>query len=470
MRRKGILGIIPFLLPVSGFGLTLNEAYRTVVDTNPEVRQRIENYRAVEKDKTIAFADYLPVVDVQGGIGYKRYNGTIAGAESPDDWKATEAFIRARENLFRGFATMNDVEQQEARILSAQHYLMEKVSQLGLELTERYLDVLKQKQIYALTVENQETHQRYYEMIKERVDSGAGTQADLEQISGRLALAESNVKVAENNFEDAQTNFRRIYGEAVNPDEMMEVDINASLIPDTLEHAEGNATLHYPTLWVNRKNVEAAQAAYRQAKFNYYPWLDLEVKQTYTNNDATGPIAGRTLSGEANEFSVMLIASWNLYNGGADVAGREKAQAELYNESEKMLNNQRLVSERLNLSWAAKKRIAEQVEYLKQHRDFTEKTLAAYNEEFRLGRRTLLDVLDVENEFYTSRKAYVSALYDQQLADFRVIENVGNLPMVVQVKPEEILALERNDLVSTEVNATNTGDEKTATSEDNAAI
>jgi adhesin transport system outer membrane protein len=137
------------------------------------------------------------------------------------------------------------------------------------------------------------------------------------------------------------------------------------------------------------------------------------------------------------------------------VAKREKALAESFNASEKMLQDQRLVFERLNYSWAAKKRIAEQLNYLKQHRDFTKKTLEAYNEEFRLGRRTLLDVLDVENEYYTSRKAYVTALYDEQLAEYRVIENVGNLPLVAEVKPEEILSLERNAMVSTEVNASN---------------
>jgi len=465
MKRKwlGILGILPMLLPTSGFGLTIEEAYRTVIETNPEIRQRIENYRSVEQDKTVAFADYLPVVDVQGGIGYKHYEGTIPGYEE-DDYRHAEAFIRARENLFRGFSTVNDVEQQDARILSAEHYLMELVSQLGLQMVESYLSVLKEKQLYALAVENRNTHQRYYNMIKERVESGAGTKADLEQISGRLALAQSNVDVAVNNFEDAQTNFRRIYGSAVNPDEMAEADVNASLIPETLEAAEETAQKHYPTLMVNRKNVEAAQAAYRQAKSPYFPLVDLEVMQTYVNNDDSGTIAGRQLAGEANEFSVMLYASWNLYNGGADVAKRDKALAGVFNESEKMLNNQRLVSERLNLSWAAKKRIAEQVEYLEQHRDFTRQTLESYNEEFRLGRRTLLDVLDVENEYYTSRKAFVSAEYDMQLAEFRVIENVGNLPMVVSAKSEEILELERNDVVSTEVKE----DEKAAPSEADA--
>jgi adhesin transport system outer membrane protein len=135
----------------------------------------------------------------------------------------------------------------------------------------------------------------------------------------------------------------------------------------------------------------------------------------------------------------MLIASWNLYNGGADVAAREKAGIRMLEEADRMINVKRLVNERLRLSWAAKERLAQQVYFLKQHRDYTKKTLDAYNEEFNLGRRTLLDVLDVENEFYTSRKEYVSARYNEKLANYRVIENVGNLPNMVSVTSDDVL-------------------------------
>ena len=454
MKRLGILGILPLLLPVAGFGLTLDEAYSTVIETNPEIRERIENYRAIEQDKTVAKSDYLPVVDAQAGVGYKHYEGTILGFES-DNYRHTEAFIRARENLFRGFGTENDVAQQDARLVSAEYYLMEKVSQLGLSMIQSYLAVLKQKQLYALAMENRDTYERYYRMIKERMDAGVGTKADMEQISGRLALAQSNVKVVMNNFQDAQTNFTRIYGKAVDPEEMAEAGVDTALVPVTLEDAEKTAVVYYPTLMSNRKNIEAAQAAYRTAKKNYYPWVDLEVKQTYINNDNTGDLAGRSLAGEENEFSAMIYATWNLYNGGSDVAGRDKALAQSFNESEKMFNNRRLVLERLNLAWAEKTRISEQLPYLKEHRDFTLKTLEAYMEEFRLGRRTLLDVLDVENEYYMSKRAYVTALYDEMAAEYRVVESTGSLPMMVRAKPDEILSLKRNEMGSTEDNATN---------------
>lgn len=445
MKKWWALAIFPLMLPVTASALTINEALTHVVETNPEIRERIENYKAVEQDKTIAFADYLVVVDVQGGIGKKRYDGNIPGFDS-DNWTATEGFIRARENLFHGFGTQNNVEQQEKRLISAEYYVMEKVSQLGLDMIEKYLEVIKAKKILKLAIENHNVHKEYYEKIKNRTNSGAGTQGDMEQISGRLALSQSNVIVAQNNLLDAETNFMRIYGYdmTVDPSKMQEPKVDTSLIPKTLQEANQLARDQYPTLLAMRENVEALKAGYRQTKENYYPWLDLELKQTYNNNHDTGNLAGRDLAGEVEQSSIMLIATWNLYNGGADKAKREKAAARMFEESDRMLNSRRLVTERLKLSWAAKDRLAEQLKYLKQHRDFSKKTLDAYNEEFSLGKRTLLDVLDVKNEYYLSRKAYIDAQYAEVLAKYRVIENVGNLAKMVSVTSKDVLALERN--------------------------
>ena len=446
MKKILMLGILPFLVPSAVSALTVNEALVHVINTNPEVRERIENYRAIEKDKTIAFSGYLPVVDVQGGIGQRHYDETIPGIIDDDDYAYTEAFIRARQNLFHGFGTQNDVEQQDKRLISAEYYLMEKVSQLGLEMIDRYLEILKAKKIVDLAIENNKVHKVYYSKIKERTGSGAGTRGDMEQISGRMALSQSNVIVARNNLLDAETNFLRIYGygETISPSDLRESNINKTLIPKTLVQAEELAERQYPSILAMKKNVEALEAGYRQAKENYYPWVDLELKQSYYDNDADTDTV-TALRNEVDQATIMVIATWNLYNGGADVAKTEKAAVKMYEGSDRMLNTKRLVSERLRLSWAAKERLAEQLIYLKKHRDFAKKTHETYNEEFGLGQRTLLDVLDVKNEYFLSRKAYISALYDQKLAKYRVIENVGNLPHMVSVKSNDVLKLKRNE-------------------------
>lgn len=445
MKKMWMIGILPFLLPSTMSALTMNEALVHVINTNPEIRERIENYRAVEQDHAIAFSGYLPVVDVQGGIGKKRYDDTIPGIIEDDNYQYTEAFIRARQNLFHGFGTQNDVEQQDKRLLSAEQYLMEKVSQLGLEMINTYMEILKARQILVLAKENHEVHKEYYAKIKQRTSSGAGSQGDMEQISGRMALSHSNVIVAQNNLLDAETNFLRIYGydAPVSASDLKEVSVDNSLIPASLESAEELAERQYPSILAVQKNVEALNAGYQQAKENYYPWVDLELKQSYYDNDAD-TFTGSSLRDEVDQTTLMVIATWNLYNGGADDALVEKSAARMFEESDRMLNTKRLVSERLRLSWAAKDRLAEQLTYLKQHRDYSKKTLSAYNEEFNLGRRTLLDVLDVKNEYFLSRRAYITAKYDATLAKYRVIENVGNLPQMISFTSEDLIKFKRH--------------------------
>jgi len=258
-------------------------------------------------------------------------------------------------------------------------------------------------------------------------------------------LSQSNVIVARNNLLDAETNFLRIYGYGarISTSDLQEPNVDKTLIPATLESAEELAERQYPSLLATQKNVEALEAGYRQAKENYYPWVDLELKQSYYDNDADS-FSGSALRDEVDQTTIMVVASWNLYNGGADDALVEKSAARMFEESDRMLNDKRLVSERLRLSWAAKERIAEQLIYLKQHRDFSKKTHETYNEEFSLGRRTLLDVLDVKNESFLSRKAYITAQYDQTLAKYRVIENVGNLPSMVSFTSDDLLKFKRH--------------------------
>jgi len=443
MKRMLILGILPFLLPSVASALTINEALVHVINTNPEVRERIENYRAVEQDYDIAFSGYLPVVDVQGSYGEKRYDETISGYDT-DNYQYTEAFIRARQNLFHGFGTQNDVEQQEKRMISAKYYLMEKVSQLGLEMINSYMEILKTRKIVELAKENHAVHKEYYSKIKQRTASGAGNQGDMEQISGRLALSQSNMIIAENNLLDAKINFLRIYGydQTISANNLKEPNVDKALIPQSLESAEELLERQYPSILATQNNVKALQAGYEQTKENYYPWVDLELKQSYYDNDADR-ITGSVLNDEIDQTTIMLVATWNLYNGGADKAEEQKAAARMFEETDRMLNVKRLASERLQLSWTAMERLAEVRKYLKQHRDFSKKTLDAYNEEFNLGRRTLLDLLDVKNEHFSSRKAYISTYYDEILAKYRIIENVGNLPNMVSAKPEDILQFER---------------------------
>ena len=92
----------------------------------------------------------------------------------------------------------------------------------------------------------------------------------------------------------------------------------------------------------------------------------------------------------------------------------------------------------MRFSWNAMETVQRQMDFFKEHADSTEKTHVAYRQQFGLGERTLLDLLDTANELYVSKTAYTNAVYDHRFASYRVLASMGSLNQTLQVKlPEE---------------------------------
>lgn len=133
------------------------------------------------------------------------------------------------------------------------------------------------------------------------------------------------------------------------------------------------------------------------------------------------------MRGSDDSSSIMLKLRYNLYNGNADTANKQKRVSELHQEMRVLEDLQRRVEESIRLSWMAYTTLDKQMVYLKTHKELSEKTLSSYVEEFNLGRRTLLDILDTEEEMYSADRELVIAKYDFILAQYRIIESIGTL-------------------------------------------
>lgn len=108
----------------------------------------------------------------------------------------------------------------------------------------------------------------------------------------------------------------------------------------------------------------------------------------------------------------MLVLNYSLYNGGADSSQKQKYISLLNYEYENKNKLKRDVVESLGLSWDAYKMISKQYKYQVEYRDLTIKTKNAYNEEFQLGRRTLIDLLDVQDEVNHIKINVIHSTYD----------------------------------------------------------
>ncbi|MGB0205399.1 MAG: TolC family outer membrane protein [Neptuniibacter sp.] len=430
MSRSVIAGVILGMMATSSQAATLEEVVTQGLSENPEVK-RVENARnAVYQEIVQARAGYFPKVDIAAGIGYEWTNNasTRAGGDDDVELDRGEASLSIRQMLFDGFATSSEVKRQTARANSADRRLEDAAENFILEASRAYTEVHRRRQLLQLTKENLYNHVQIYDQIKRRSESGLGALASIEQAEGRLALAEVNVLAEENNLLDAEANFYRVLGFKAPADLQYPgvVDKAQQVIPADLETAQNIAFENHPTLQVAVADTEAALAQYNAAKRNYYPRVDLEIDRTW-NDDIDG------VDGTNEDLTAMIRLRYNLYNGGADKARVRQTQHQIEEARSIQMNTKREVIQSLELSWNAHQILSRQIPFLEQHVISSTATRDSYQKQFDIGQRSLLDLLDTENEVFSSKIDLSNAQHDHVVTHFRLLDGMGQMLETMQI-------------------------------------
>jgi len=299
-----------------------------------------------------------------------------------------------------------------------------------LRAIEAYLEVLRNQEIMALTQDNLLVHQRTYDQIKLRASSGVGRKADQDQIEARLALAKSNLTAAEANLKVAEINYRLIVG--TTPGVLAQPKIpDTKLIPATPEEALPIALANSRLLKSAMADIEAAQAQREGARALLHPRLDLELsanKSSLVSRFDVQPDTNR---------SAMLRMRYNLFKGNADVARLEETRFQVREAEEVRRRAERQLEQSLRLSWNAYASARERLPFLTKHAEASQLTREAYGKQFSLGQRTLLDLLDTENEAFTASSNLLNGRYVEIFSRFRVLADLSMLLDVIGVPPRD---------------------------------
>ena len=422
----------------SASAATLQEAVDVTIKTNPDVLAASNERNAVSKEVLQARAGYLPTIDLAVGTGYE-------STDSPSTRTATshknvhmnrdEASLNLRQMLFDGMQTKNEVLRHTARTNSRAYGVFGAAENTGLEAVDAYLNVLRRQRLVELATTNLEAHERTHDQIKLRSDRGVGRKADMDQSQGRVALAKANQIAEQSNLRDAETSFLRVVGIA--SEDLSDPESPENLLPKTLDDAISLAISNHPTLKSANADIDSANSQHDTALAVFYPRVDFELGTT-ANNDLDG------VDGHNNDVTAMFRLRYNLLNGGKDKARREET-AHLIDQATEIRNNtHRQVEQSVRLSWNAMETVNNQMTYFQLHVDSSENSRNAYQQQFSLGQRTLLDLLDSENEVFIARQSLVNAQYDQLFAYYRVLNSTGGLLESLQVALPETTATLNN--------------------------
>lgn len=423
---------------------TLAKAVKEAMDYQPEIQAKLHAFSAATFDRREAFGGYLPSVDALASVGQANRQHDSHGGESRSWYSRNYAEVSLTQILFDGFRVRNQVAKAEHTSRMRYYELLDEAENKSLEVTGAYLDVLRYREMTRLAQVNLDNHRRVQGQIEQRADRGVSNNADLLQINGRVSLAESNLLTEIANLQTVSARFQRLVGR-LPAEDMAEVATGQLVAPTDIQTVLNEGYANNPSLHAAFENIDVTESALKQAKSHRYPTFEFGASHgAYKNNNG---FDGRDISGSSrgqrygDESIVEIRMKYNLYRGGSDRAA-ERAALQRINQAQD-LRDKACVDLRQTASIAHSDigNLKVKQNALKSHRDGSVKVVKAYREQFDIGRRSLLDVLDSENEAFQAERAYAHGQYDLLAANARTLQSMGQLLNTLAVTAEGIPTL-----------------------------
>lgn len=400
------------------YAATLEFSLQETIKTNPSIIMKRKELNVANHELELAKSGYYPKINIQGSYGAEQAQSQLTQYEKKD-WSTWNTGATVTQNLFSGFATDYDIKTKKYKVKAREFALLEQANDLALTTIKSYLDLIRSYELLLVEIENVKLHEKYFNDVRARTKGGGGRISDFMEVSAKLALASSNLLAQDNNYQDTLANFHKVLGRYEEGKNLVCPNEVKSL-PATLEISLEEALRSNPSILVSRYEIEAAKTAMRLEYSEYMPSIDAAMK-TNTSENASG------MGGKNESYSALLTLSWNLYNGGASDAKIKKAISEIEIAAEKLHTIQREVMENMGLSYNAYVSLMRQKEFLAIYEEVSSQKKQYYMEEFDLGRRTLIDILDTEDEYITAKRKAIQNKYDLLYAQYRILDAKGTL-------------------------------------------
>lgn len=407
---------------------TAKSAAALAVTLNPEVQAAWHALLAAENAKDVARGGYYPKLDLNASLGRQEYNYDPTNTEAEYDQRGVS--LTLTQMLWDGLYTRNEVRSRDHTRRARYFEVRDTAQTTALEAYRAYQDVQRYRRLVELAHKNHESHRRIHDQISDRVRAGISRSVDLQQVSGRLALAQSNLITETANLHDVSARYERVIG-APPAAVLAEAPVFDQGLPGTINAALREAYSLHPSLHASVENIQANQRSISSARASYSPRLDIQLSTEH------GSDLDRT-TGRSDDQVAQLVLSYNLFNGGSDKARIAQAQNETLRAEDLRDLACRNVRQTLRIAYNDSVRLQEQLRHLGVHQVTTEQAVSVYRDQFSLGQRTLLDLLDTENEAFEAQRAYIHAEFDRAIALARTQAGLGQLMAA--------LGLSRNDL------------------------
>jgi adhesin transport system outer membrane protein len=428
MIRKHWTIIVPgavLLCTSPAYAIELRDAVQAAMNNNPDIRQAVANRYATQEERVQSQGLYYPRVSVEGSAGIRNLRNPTRRSIGIADQTLypIEGELIVDQLLFNSGGREALIRRDAARTDAAAARVEERSEFVALNVARNYIDYLLQQRLVAIAEDNAVFHQRLAGDLREGVSKGSISVADQQQAEERLQSARARVTEAREDLEAASISFQTLTGMPIDS-VSMPPDLS-QFVPGSLADAEASARVNNPRVQEAMADLSAAREETRNARAEIGPRVNLEGRAR-AGHDVDG-FAGRTTDLQAN-----VVLRWTLYNGGIKEANVREQANRADEVHGRLFERTRQAEEDTRSAWSRLQNQTRLVGELEQQGRITDDLLLSYREQFNVGRRSLLDVLDAQNTRYnvqaqieTSRLAKLYAQYRLLASTNRLVEALG---------------------------------------------
>jgi len=393
---------------------SLKEAITQGVLSSPRVNADWYNFAATSEAQRAARGGYLPSADIYAEVGREDRNTPLIDL---GDYGRDSAEFSITQMLFDGFETRDTVARLGFDTLSNYYIFKRSSEEVALEVAVAYLEAVKYQQLVKYAADNLTVHRQIHDQISERTGGGVSEGVDLDQAVARVGLAETNLVTETTNLRDVEAQFQRLVGSY--PNANLEVPaVPASRIPEVRGAALEVAYQNSPVINAAIENLRAAQESLNLTNAPFMPRFDLRYRNQ-VEHDTDG------IDGKFEEEAIEVVMQYNLFRGGADSARKREYYNLYYAAIEERKQACLNVRQEISTDFNNIEALRQQVVLTDVSMRAQDKTRVAYRDQFNRGKRSLLDLLDSQNEYFDSQRAHMAAVVDLVAAEASTLSNMG---------------------------------------------
>ena len=400
--------------------IELRDAVQAALNTNPEIRQAIYNKAATKAERRQAEGLWMPRVSVETSAGIRSLeNPTRRSIGIADETLyPLEASVTADQLLFDMGGRAAEIRRQASRTDAAAARVEERSEFVALNVARAYIDYLLQQRLVAIAEDNATFHQQLAGDLREGVAKGSISIADQQQAEERLQAARTRVTEAREDLDTAGIQFQTLTGVPVDS-VSMPPDLS-QFLPATLAEAEALARQNNPRVQEAIADLSTARELITAAKSETGPRFNLE-GTARIGNDIDG------FKGDTTDLLGRVVMRWLIFNGGTNSHNVREQRDRADEQHARVFEMTRRAEEDVRSAWSRLENQTRLVGELETQSRVADDLLLSYREQFNVGRRSLLDVLDAQNTRYNVQAQAETARLARLYAQYRVLAATNRL-------------------------------------------